>query len=97
MRVRRSWMLQPGGGGCSIQRPHRQVNIRKNQKFIKVRPRAASTIKKSRAATCPASCGQHFKATTGKILVRAKFCLTYPFRPKHRREEYEKKPFKKVE
>jgi len=31
MRVRRNWMLQPGGGGCSIQRPHRAIIIRKNK------------------------------------------------------------------
>ena len=38
LRVRRSWVLQPGGGGCSTRRPHRHVTISKKPKFIRVRP-----------------------------------------------------------
>jgi len=77
MRVRRSWMLQPGGGGCSIQRPHRQVNIKKT-KVYKGSSASRLNNKKSRVAACRASCGQHFKADwqnfgAGKILPDISF------------------------
>jgi len=79
MRVRRSWMLQPGGGGCSIQRPHRAIIASKN-KVCKgsAAPRLSLTKNYFQRRLCRASCEQHFKADwqnfgAGKILPDLSF------------------------
>jgi len=78
MRVRRSWMLQPGGGSRQSARPHQAVIATKTKVYKGSSACRCYFLKPTQTRQCRASCEQHFKADwqnfgEGKILPDLSF------------------------